>query len=700
MNNKYPEFFFRFSGSKHESVKKIGDAKSGWSMGELIQSRLLANLKSLATSIRMGNMPQPVCVFLVGGPGNGKTEAAEYFLRQVYGSDTLPKYETKGSHLFICERVTSAIGGIAVVEDATELTFGQLSQDIKEYVFRENENSPHADYLYLCCINRGVLAKETASSVPESQTGRFLAALSDVVSVGEIGSNMWPLQGNELFQEGALAACAPSVFVWPMDAESLVDPKLYDNDVKKTPGYQLFHRLFEKTDYSVCQNCQDKAFCPFFENLSVMLTQEGIGCIVYCLNAFEIATGNKLLFRDILAVASVLFAGAEDLYHKPKGDRFVKTTPCNWVNHHASILRGGDWQNALASAFSLAARRFNQVLFGDYSEFSTKDIFDLKACLRKMRDTGEFRNIEHLLMAIAAIGGKRKNTTRAADMIHRDFAKRMDIALEEGFDDLESIEIGFCSSTLIGASVVRQKGGVSGSLDCLLEQLVKTEEGLGANSFDVSTEKGDISRRCLQLLQVLGSRMSKREIGGRIPAVFNNEDIKVYRKICFDADADQEFLSFVRKPLCQVLALGDRYSSHVLQSIGQTQLSPKYIFSINAKNACKISLERSKTLPVSSRKPVDSTPEVVIRFASETGHAKSARIRLTFSLFLALRKVREGLSVASIPEQTFVALNLLSSKILGIVSHFSEEPHFSFPEGASNFIWLSTSNKLVREDAQ
>lgn len=696
MSNKYPDFFFRFSGSQHESVKKIGNSRSGWNMGNLIQSRLIVNLESLARNIRTGLCPKPVCIFLVGGPGNGKTEAAEYFIRCVYGRESLPEFETRDSHLYFRDSVTSAIEGITVVEDATELTLGQLNNDIKEYVLREDSASPQINYLYLCCVNRGVLTDEAIASESKSLTGQFLSVLSDVVSVGETCSHMWPLKGEELFKESSLTTCASSVFVWPMDAESLVDPMLYDNDMEKTPGYQLFRRLFETVDCSSCINCQDKDFCPFYENLLAMQTHEGLSSVIYCLNAFEIVSENKLLFRDLLAVANVLFSDSEDSYHKQRGDHQVKTTPCDWVHYHADILRSKDWDKELASAFLLSSKRFNQVLFGDYSEFSSKDILSLKTNLSKVRDSGEFKNIEQLIKAITEISGRRKNTTRALDIIHRDFAKKMDVALEES-DDLEAIEIGFCSSTLIGTSIVKRKGGISSSLERLLDQLVNTEEKLGTYSFDVSTEKGDISRHCLQLLQVLGSRMSKREIGERIPAVFNNEDIKIYRNICFCKDSDQDILTYVRHPLRQVLSLGDRYSSHVLQSIGQTQLSSKYIFLINTENNYRINLEKSKTLPVSAYTPVNPTPDVVIRFLSATNQEKSARIRLTFPLFHALRKVKNGLSISSISEQTFVSLNLLSSKLLGIVSHFSEEPRFSLPgNDESKFVWLSY--KLIREN--
>ena len=85
MSSRYPEFFFSFSGSTKESVKAIGHDNSGWMSGELIRTRLLDNLDSLSSLILSGEVNRPVSVYLVGGPGNGKTEAAAYFLKKIYG---------------------------------------------------------------------------------------------------------------------------------------------------------------------------------------------------------------------------------------------------------------------------------------------------------------------------------------------------------------------------------------------------------------------------------------------------------------------------------------------------------------------------------------------------------------------------------------------------------------------------------------
>ena len=696
MINKYPEYFFNFSGSTKESVKVIGHDKSGWVGGNLIRTRLLDNLDRLALQILSGEIDKPVCVYLVGGPGNGKTEAAAYFLKKLY-EGRLPQFEVIAGHKLFKQSVTSAIEGVVVVEDATELGKDVLKSEVIEFALRGNCRSHMQRYIYLCCINRGVLADAINLRDAECIATEFISALSDVVAVGSTSSNMWPLKGNPRFGADVFASCVENVYVWPMDAESLVDANLYNGDISQTPGYRLFNELISGTDVSACECCEGNDICPFYENLVAMKRGTGISNIVYCLHAFEIVTGNKILFRDLLSVANVLFVDSEESYNIPKGDRSVRVSPCDWTAYHRKVLVSGSEVDRLASAFRLAARRYNQILFGDYSEFATKDIVRLRSVLKKFSDVEEFKKVERLLKAIIDSHTVKKNTTRVWQLVHRDLCKRMDVALEESIDKLERIEMGFCSSTKIGSAVAKREGASSGTLLAVLEQLIACEEGLGNHAFDVSTDRGDASRKCLQILQVLGSRLSKREVGGLMPAVYTNDDITMYERICFRDDVATEELNYVRRPLKKVLSLGDKFSAHVLQSIGQTQISPKYVFNITADNKCGIKVVKSKTLPISLNAPVDPTPRVEIQFSYGDGERHNVSIPLTFSLFYALRKIREGLSVASISEQTFVSLNLLSSKLMGIITHYAEEPKFGFP-GGGQFVWLG--NSLSREDAE
>jgi len=697
MMNIYPDFFFNFTGSNKESVKTVGHKNSGWGEKELIRTRLLDNLDHLAEQVRAGEVSAPPCVYLVGGPGNGKSESAEYFLRKLYGGD-LPEHDDKNKgHKIFRRRITNEIEGVVVVEDATELGPGILKSEVSEFALRARRGSIYERYIYVCCVNRGVLADELMPSNAGNMTTEFISAMSDVVAVGGTSSRMWPLRGNERFGAFKSQDSINFVYVWPMDAESLLDANLYGGDIRQTPGYKLLWSVFSSADSSRCENCKGRESCPFYENLVAVRNGCCIEDLIYCLHAFEISVGSRLLFRDLLSIASVVFVGSEDYYHVPKGDRKIAATPCQWVLHNHEILQSKEFGiESLSSAFNLASRRYNQVLFGDYTEFLSKDISRLQSLLRGHRDKAvEFGAMLELLKTITGIYSKRKNITPAWRLIHGDLCKKLDVALEESINSLENIEMAFCSSTKIGRSVAQHEGVASHSLQKLLDQFVTCEEALGGYSFDISTESGDLGRKCLQILQVLGSRMSKREVGMRKHAVYNNEDILMYETICYRDGVESEVHNNIRKPLQKVLSIDNAFSAHVLQAVGQTRVSPKYVFEIKASGNCKITVVKSKTLPLTLIAPVDPTPDIVIKYSYEDGGVKQVRMPLTFALFQALRKVRKGLSVASISEQTFVVLNLLSSRLLGIITHNAEEPRFAFP-GGRHFVWLG--DKLSTED--
>lgn len=698
MTNVYPDFFFKFSSSLKESVKAIGYADSGWGKNALIRTRLLENLDSLVEEIHAKIIVQPICIYLVGGPGNGKTEAAAYFLTELYNG-ILPSFEDVKGHKYFHHPISDTIDGVVVVEDASELTKDTIRNDVQEYVLRQVKDPKYKNYIYVCCVNRGVLVESASIHDTDCLINQFILGLSDIVSVGGTSPNMWPLTGNLRFNREEFLEHINNVYVWPMDVESLVDENLYGGNIKETPGYKLYENLFKQIDTEKCATCSSKELCPFYENLVTMQSGKGIERVVRSLHSFEIVSGNKILFRDLLSIANVLFVDSEDSYRVPVGDRMVLKSACDWVAYHVKVLEKGREVERLSSAFKLASRQYNQILFGDFSEFSTKDIRKLEKVLRKYAsDVMEFGAVLRLIKAIKEVSVNKKNSTRVWNLIHSDFCQKMDVALEEGCDDLEQVEIAFCSSTHIGAKAAIRSGVVSKTLLRLLEELEKCEDGFGNYSFDVSIDKSNTCRHSLQVLQVLGSRMAKREIGCLKSIVYRFDDINLYEKICFsDKPLHEEINRYVKMPLKKVLSIGSSFEAHTLQSIGQTKISPRYVFNISAAGKYKILLKRSDTLPVKLSAPVNPTPMIQIEFTDGVGKGRSVRFPLTFSLFQALCKVRAGLSLASISEQTFVSLNMLSSKLLGIVSHYSDEPRFYFP-GGSKFTWQE--NVLVREEEE
>ena len=698
MNNKYPEFFYAFSGSTKESVKTIGAPGTAWSCNNLVETRLLNNLSSLSDKMKT-ECTEPPCVFLVGGPGNGKTGAAEYFLMKLYGGDTIPEYEKSNGHLVFRKRISDTIDGIVVIEDATTVTHASLRADIKDYALRADDNSSYRRYAYIACVNRGVLADCINESDEDQYVTTFMAALSDVVSVGETSPNMWPLAGNRRFQrDSRWSDHIANVYVWPMDAESLIDKNLFRGETQNTPGYRLIKRIFEQADCSSCDTCPHRDLCPFRENLLSIKEGKGLLDFLYCLHSFEIVTGNKILFRDILAICSVVFAGDEREYKIIKGDRTVEASPCEWVAYHANLIKSGNAHESLASSFLLTSRRYNQILFGDYSEFSSKDIQGPQGLRKKMasiKDEQEFKPIVSLLKSINELNRRWRSVKGIQKLIHQDFASRMDIANEEDYDPLEQIEIGFCSSTNIGVARTSEFIKPPATVSSFFVNLQRIEDRLGNCSYEVSSDRAELCRRGIQILQVIGSRVAKREVGGEKPLVKNFADVDEYESLCFNPSKKSE-LDFVKKPLKKILSLDGDFVSSVTRSIGQTQISPRYILNIEAKINASIELIRNSTLPVRSDSPVDPTPIIAIKLACDDG-GQTVRLPLTFALFYALRKVKEGLSVSCISEQTFVSLNLIASRLLGIISHHAQEVKFSFTSIKNGtFDWLG--GELSREE--
>lgn len=73
----FPRALVDWAGHHSGGVKRLFDSNSGRPGKELLKTNLLARLEGWARSIASGDSSCPKVVLLVGGPGNGKTEAIE-----------------------------------------------------------------------------------------------------------------------------------------------------------------------------------------------------------------------------------------------------------------------------------------------------------------------------------------------------------------------------------------------------------------------------------------------------------------------------------------------------------------------------------------------------------------------------------------------------------------------------------------------
>jgi hypothetical protein len=73
----FPAGLLRWAGNKSGGARRLFDVESGRPSGPVLPTSLLARLERWTGEFSKPNSVAPRLLFLVGGPGNGKTEAIE-----------------------------------------------------------------------------------------------------------------------------------------------------------------------------------------------------------------------------------------------------------------------------------------------------------------------------------------------------------------------------------------------------------------------------------------------------------------------------------------------------------------------------------------------------------------------------------------------------------------------------------------------
>ena len=239
-----------WAGHRGGGVRRLFDDNSGRPSGEVIETKLLSRLRDWATGFVNASPQVPRIVLLVGGPGNGKTEAVEATIRQLdlaLGCDGRSTAKLARSYhppegQAVPRRVSVQAGELAaapiklrldVVQDASVGSVGKSPA----ILLLEELNTALSDpvgTVYLCCVNRGVLDNALIKPLMRSykKLPAFAGIIVQAVSLVPNAPSCWPLEDH------------PGVAVWPMDAESLVERVEPDQEV---PVTSVFKRALDPT---------------------------------------------------------------------------------------------------------------------------------------------------------------------------------------------------------------------------------------------------------------------------------------------------------------------------------------------------------------------------------------------------------------------------------------------------------------------
>jgi len=321
--------------------------------------------------------------FFIGSPGNGKSAAMGKLCRRLTSTNKRCQVRDE-NNVPISELPPTAIPyALNVYENNNKYVTAQIVQDASVVrrpfspdvdpateLLHTMENAWGKGISLVVCTNRGVLEKahrdhHTNTEVNSKPWFKMLAA---VVSADT--SLHGTIKGPRAFDGKKPVFSMVKVGYSHLDNRSLL------------LGREIFEQLIRdatcEDHWKPCNSCTSKEMCPFKANRDWLIDDEARARFIRLLKRAEVLSGQVIVFREALAIISLILAGCPrdyDLGH-----------PCEWV------------REAIAhnDVFSLATRRIYMCLFVSYSPHGLESVAMLQkrqlTALRWLFDTLDSAN--------------------------------------------------------------------------------------------------------------------------------------------------------------------------------------------------------------------------------------------------------------------------------------------------------------------
>jgi hypothetical protein len=346
-------------------------------LSSTIETVLINKLIALASQLSLGNDSCPRWIFLIGGPGNGKSETVESFLtaldtqlgmageltavlsRKFAPQPLVPRrVEVTGSDFAVPDNAfASKIGRLIVVQDATatDLPMDDAAKKLFEDLEHLLTDSPPVKPVFVACVNRGLLSaamREAAREYDvEQDPTRLFAAILQATSLGRetlatTRPACWPLDSY------------PHVACWPMDLDSLLNAPT-DSTPPLVQILQVAAAVDKWEAPEACTGCDASPLCPFRQNAAWLRDQATMDSLRTILRRGELATGQRWNFRDAFSLAASLMVGE-------RADFPPRRHPCEWVHDQIDPLPdigADDDADALPRLHALVYHLYPQALF-------------------------------------------------------------------------------------------------------------------------------------------------------------------------------------------------------------------------------------------------------------------------------------------------------------------------------------------------
>lgn len=653
---EFPTGLLEWSGHRSGGVRKPFYDLSGRPCKDVIKTPLLDRTGAWAKQVAAGEPGAPKTLFLIGGPGNGKTETVEQLLVQLDSALGCEGRLLKDLELLfkgdmdhptprlvevkIGKNSTSTrLTKVVVVQDASMTDPSRPRKSPPQLLVDDTVTQLAAgdDTIYIACINRGILddALIEANATNQNEVHKFLETVVSSIELRATPIPCWPLQGYS------------GVAVWPMDMESLLhDPS---GKLLESPAGQVLKIALKAEKWPAAGTCVAGNRCPFCGNSEILQKEERQTDLLQILRWNELATGKRWSFRDLFSLYSYLLAGTAR-EHDGK-----VTVPCQWAaDFYRSSISASTTPNViiLKAPFVLVSSLYQHAIFNQWQRPARvalrKDIKDLNM----LQDSG-MMGLFHFLTG--------SNDSSIPSTLHKQLEMINDMLDPALADPAYKIQLSARELELGKDIDARFSQSVREGLDqCrrqlhqlevdLLDHLAQTDERLSDSA--VRQVRPAAAKRLQNLVRDFACRLVRRSLGTAHAVVRDREALREYQLIV-EGRAEQIHRA-VRK-VEGLLNQNDRFIITLNSTFGQPALPPTHRAVLGTGKQKVRAFEYDGT----------GRPSSVLPFL-RVGNAKDPQsLPLTYDLFRAVRDLELGLLTASLPRPVVALLDTSRAKLAG-----------------------------------